>query len=140
MGIFCYDVPEALALGGLVALKSNVAPLLALLIGLQNLPEGFNAYRELIPLNGNRSGKTLLFMFSLVWLGPIAGLAGLFFLSGHPAVLGAIMLFASGGVLYLIFQDIAPQARLKYHWAPALGAVLGFSMVLFSEMLVTANL
>ena len=39
-------LPEATALGALFAAGSGSAPLLALLIALQNLPESFNAYRE----------------------------------------------------------------------------------------------
>lgn len=136
MGMVLDYVPEAIALGGLLALDSTVAPLLALLIGLQNLPEGFNAYRELSTYNGHRKGHTLGVMSALVALGPLAGLSGYHFLSSHPAALGAIMLFASGGILYLIFQDIAPQSRLRRHWAPPLGAVVGFSIALFSEMVV----
>ena len=138
LGMMLDYVPEAIALGGLVALDSPVAPLLALLIGLQNLPEGFNAYREFVCHNQISPLKTLTLMSSLVLIGPIAGLSGFFFLSEHRALLGAIMLFASGGVLYLIFQDIAPQSRLEKHWAPPLGAVCGFCLALFSEMFVTS--
>ena len=75
-------------------------------------------------------------MSALVIIGPFEGLSGYFLLSGHPIVLGAIMLFASGGVLYLILQDIAPQSRLNKHWEPPLGAVLGFCVAVLSEMLV----
>jgi ZIP family zinc transporter len=135
MGMILDYVPEAVALGGLVALESNVAVLLALLIGLQNVPEGFNAYRELKALNRN-SKKTMTVMCALVGLGPIAGLSGYFVLSQHPAVLSAIMLFASGGILYLIFQDIAPQSRMQRHWGPPLGAVFGICLALFSNMLI----
>ena len=136
MGMLLGYGPEAIALGGLVASGSPVAPLLALLIGLQNLPEGFNAYRELVSRKENSPKKTLLSMCALVVIGPVAGLSGFFFLSEHQAILGAIMLFASGGILYLIFQDIAPQSRLNKHWEPPLGAVLGFCVALFSEMLL----
>ena len=56
----------------------------------------------------------------------------------HPLLgaVGAIMLFASGGILYLLFQDIAPQSRLERHWAPTLGAVIGFCFAMLAEMLV----
>ncbi len=114
-----------------------MASLLALLIALQNLPEGFNAYRELCERPGYTSRKTLMFMSTLALAGPLAGLLGYFFLSGHPIVLGTIMLVASGGILYLIFQDIAPQSRLDRHWGPPLGAVIGFCLALFSHDLVT---
>lgn len=135
MGMLLDYFPEAMALGGLVVSGSSVTFLLALLMGLQNLPEGFNAYRELIDV-GHSAQKTLLTMCGLVLTGPLAGLIGFYFLSAYPMILGAMMLFASGGILYLIFQDIAPQARLDKYWAPPLGAVLGFCLALFSNMLV----
>lgn len=138
MGMLLDYVPEAIALGGLVASGAPVAPLLALLIGLQNLPEGFNAYREIICRKQCSPRKTLFFMSALVLIGPAAGLSGFYFLSEYDAVLAAIMLFSSGGILYLIFQDIAPQSRLNRHWAPPLGAVLGFCVALFGEMMVMA--
>ena len=139
MGMLLDYVPEAIALGGLVALGAGVAPLLALLIGLQNLPEGFNAFRELHAQQRRSARRTLAIMGSMVVIGPVAGLFGYFVLSDRPAVLGAIMLFSAGGILYLIFQDIAPQSRLKRHWAPPLGAVAGFSVALFGDMLVRAG-
>jgi ZIP family zinc transporter len=46
------------------------------------------------------------------------------------------MLVAGGGILYLVFQDIAPQVRLKRHWAPALGATLGFIVGMVGEKLL----
>ncbi|MBE0357159.1 zinc transporter, ZIP family [Pseudoalteromonas phenolica O-BC30] len=135
MGMTLDFVPEAIALGGLVASGSSTALMLALLIGLQNLPEGFNAFREL--KEQNKSTKTtLMIMFLLAPLGPLAGLFGYYVLAGHQAMLGAIMLFVSGGILYLIFQDIAPQSKLKKHWGPPLGAVFGYALVLFSNMLI----
>ena len=129
-------IPEAAALGGLAVVNTEIALLMALLIALQNLPEGFNAYRELLYLKGHSSRKTLVFMSSLVITGPVAGLFGYFFLSERPVLLGSLMLMASGGILYLIFQDIAPQSRLDRHWGPPLGAVLGFCITLFSHYLV----
>ncbi|MBW4936226.1 ZIP family metal transporter [Marinobacter sp. F4206] len=137
MGLMLDFVPEATALGGLAVANPGMAPLLAVLIALQNLPEGFNAYRELCALPGYTSKKTLAFMAVLVTAGPIAGLLGYFFLSEQPVLLGAMMLAASGGILYLIFQDIAPQSRLDRHWGPPLGAVVGFCLALFSHELVT---
>jgi ZIP family zinc transporter len=47
-------------------------------------------------------------------------------LADVPQVLGGVMIFAAGGILYLLFEDVAPQARLERHWAPPLGAVGGF--------------
>lgn len=137
MGMLLDYLPETIALGGLVASGSPTAALMAALIGLQNLPEGFNAYRELIAAQHTRR-RTLTLMCALVPIGPLAGLSGYLFLGDYPAVLAAIMLFASGGILYLLFQDIAPQARLEKHWAPPLGAVLGFCLALTGTLLHSA--
>ena len=127
-------VPESAALGGMFAAGADGAVLLALLIALQNLPEGFNAGRELASGSPDRPGAQGLFVL-LALLGPVCGLVGWFWLAGHDAVLGAIMLSAAGGILYLTFQDIAPQARLERRWGPALGAVLGFALALLAQML-----
>lgn len=133
-------VPESLALGGAFAIGSHFAPLLAVLIGLQNLPEGFNAYRELRSVPGGSSTKYILgFMSLLVPIGPILAVIGYVYFSQNVALLGATMLFASGGILYLIFQDIAPQSRMRRHWAPPLGAVLGFCIGMLGNSIVSGT-
>jgi ZIP family zinc transporter len=73
-------------------------------------------------------------MLTLVPIGPLFGVLGWYFGGGHQEVLGAVMLFAAGGILYLLFQDIAPQARLERHWAPALGAVAGFAAGMLGKL------
>lgn len=121
-------IPESLALGGAFAIGAQSAPLLALYIGLQNIPEGFNAYRELRYTQQYSKRDILIFMFLLIPIGPIIAILGWLYFSNSIVLLGATMLFASGGILYLIFQDIAPQSHIRRHWAPPLGAVLGFSI------------
>ena len=82
---------------------------------------------------------------ALAWASP-AGAAdyngqvsiGYLFLAPYVQLVGAIMLFASGGILYLIFQDIAPQSALKRRWAPALGAVAGFAVGMIADLLTRA--
>ena len=128
-------VPEAMALGALIAGDFDVAVLMAGIIALQNLPEGFNAYRELIE-TGLRRQRVLVLFLALVPLGPLAAWIGLSFLTERPAVLGAAMLFAAGGILYLIFEDIAPGVPLEKAWAPPLGAVAGFGLGLAGHLMV----
>ena len=129
-------LPEALALGAALSADSRGAVLLALLIALQNLPEGFNAYREMIasPKLSRRRIFTVFIIAAL--LGPLAALAGLTFLGENESLLGGLTLFASGAILYLVFQDVAPQAKLERHWAPALGAVLGFALGMVGQMMI----
>jgi len=128
-------LPEALALGAMFTAKREIAPLLAGIIALQNFPEGFNAYRELAATKSIRATRLIATFLALAMLGPIAGLGGYFVLAESPAIVAAIMLFAGGGILYLVFQDIAPQAKLARHWAPPLGAVAGFLLGVIGDML-----
>lgn len=118
-------VPEALALGALFAHEHKTGILLALFIGAQNLPEGFNAYREILAGKGG-ARMALLGLFGVSLLGPVSGCAGYLFLQDQPVLTAGIMSVAGGGILYLIFQDIAPQSTMRRHWLPPLGAVLGF--------------
>jgi len=129
-------VPEAMALGAMLAAGAEGALLLAILIALQNVAEGFNAYREIVG-RGRLSPDMVLAAFAvLVLLGPLSAYLGHHFLAHRPELLGALMLFAAAGILYLTFQDIAPEARLRRHWAPPLGAVAGFLLGLIGQMLL----
>nr|WP_298142150.1 divalent cation transporter [uncultured Pseudomonas sp.] len=128
-------VPESLALGAAFAHGGQSAALLAILMAMQNLPEGFNAFREM-NRSSNYSRKRLITLFAAAaLLGPIAGVSGYLWLEHSPQVVAAVMLFAAGGILYSVFQDIAPQAKLNKHWAPSLGALLGFVLGIVGHML-----
>lgn len=129
-------VPEAMAVGVGLATRLELGLLLALLIALQNLPESFNAYRE-IQARTDKSEQTLLTWFTaLVVLGPLSAYFGHEVLASYPAISSSVMLFASGGIIYLTFEDIAPQTVLKRHWAPPLGAVGGFLLGLLGHVLI----
>lgn len=132
----CMDFfPEAIALGAVFAKDYSTAILLAVFIGLQNLPEAFNSYRDMV-VSGFSEKKTLIIFFILSFSGIIAALAGHIFLSNYPKVTSHLMMFASGGILYLIFQDIAPESKLKNSYATSLGATLGFAIGMIGEKLI----
>lgn len=61
-------------------------------------------------------------------LGPLAAAAGVTWFADHKQMLDIVMMISAGGILYLIFQDVAPQAPLERHWAQPLGAVAGFGL------------
>ena len=129
-------IPEAVALGAAFAMGNSAGLLLAGLIALQNLPEGFNAFRELTASTALRASRVIGAFTLMALLGPVAGLTGYWWLADFPIVVGGLMLFAAGGILYLIFQDIAPQAKLENHWAPPLGAVGGFLLGFGGQLFV----
>jgi len=128
-------VPEAISLGAVFGHNQRLGFLLAAFIGAQNLPEGFNSYREILK-SGGRPRTTLATLLAISLLGPIAACSGYMFLHDQPKLTAGIMSFAAGGILYLIFQDIAPQSRMRRHWTPPLGAVLGFVVGMIGKQLI----
>jgi len=128
-------VPEAIALGAVFATDHNLGLLLAIFIGLQNLPESFNSYIDLRN-SGYTSKKCLLILFFLSFSGILAAISGDLLLSNMPQLTASLMLFSSGGILYLIFQDIAPMSKLQKSWVPALGANFGFLVGIIGQKLL----
>jgi ZIP family zinc transporter len=128
-------VPESIALGAVFAMDSAMATLLAVFIGLQNLPEAFNSYRDLVQ-SGFKPKKTLLIFFGLSFFGIAGALIGHFLLSDSPQLTAHLMTFASGGILYLLIQDIIPESKLGKNYLTSLGATLGFLVGIIGEKVI----
>lgn len=128
-------VPESIALGAVFAIEPKMAALLAVFIGLQNLPEAFNSFRDLVQ-SGFSVKKTLAIFFVLSFFGIISALIGHFLLSPYPDLTAHLMTFASGGILYLLIQDIIPESKLDNNYLTSLGATLGFLIGVVGEMLI----
>ena len=128
-------IPESIVLGAVFVADPTTAMLLAIFIGLQNLPEAFNAFRDLI-LSGFKVKTILIVFFFLSFLGIFGALLGHFVLSDLPKVTAHLMIFASGGILYLTFQDIIPDSKLKNSYAIALAGTLGFLIGIIGEKLI----
>ncbi len=126
IGIGLDTIPESLAIGASIASGSAFA--IALLIGIQNIPEGIAAFKEM------RTGKTAfknskmaLYAIGFISIIPvILGLVGLFFLQGLDYVVGLILALSAGGIYYMLFYDMIPKAHKDRKWLPAFGAILGF--------------
>jgi len=128
-------LPEAISLGAVFGRDRRLGILLAAFIGAQNLPEGFNSFRELVA-SGARPRRTLAALLAISLLGPAAASIGYLFLQNQARLTAGIMTFAGGGILYLIFQDIAPQSTMRRYWTPPLGAVLGFVVGMIGKKLI----
>lgn len=128
-------IPESIALGAVYAIEPNKAALLAIFIGLQNLPEAFNSFRDLVQ-TGFTTKKTLIIFFFLSFFGIIGALIGHFLLSKYPALTAHLMTFASGGILYLLIQDIIPESKLEKSYLTSLGAIIGFLVGIIGEKML----
>ena len=115
--------PRRMAIGALLAAQKERAFLLAGLIFLQSLPEGFAAFREIVRDGAVSGGKIVLLFASLALLGPACAAIGFTFLAEMPEGSGLHHAVCGGRILYLIFQDVAPESHEGQAWSPALGAV-----------------
>mgnify|MGYP000412734526 FL=1 len=129
-------LPQAAALCVILAVDEGTALLLAGLIFLQNVPEGFSAFREMTGTGHLTARRVLPLFAALALAGPACAAAGHLVLAEAPEVLGGIMVFAGGGVLYLVFQDVAPAARRPDDGLPPFGAVMGFALGLAGHLAV----
>ncbi len=130
-------IPEAIALGAIFSTDRKTGLLLALLIGLQNLPEAYNSFGDL-RRSGFSPNRALLVLFPFSLAGIAAAVGGYSFLSGQLHLVAGMMVFAAGAILYLVFQDIAPMAKLRNHWTPATGATLGFMLGMMGEKILSS--
>lgn len=119
-------VPETIVIGAVITKNTEQAIMLAAIIFVQNLPESFNAFREMKKSNGMGT-RQLLFWFTVVGVsGPLYVYIGAVALADSGLWLGMLMTFSAGGILYLVFNDVAPQVPVKNHYMPPMGALLGF--------------
>lgn len=71
--------------------------------------------------------RRMLFWFFLIAVsGPAYILLGAALLADQPTALAMLMTFCAGGILYLVFNDVAPQVPLQNRFLPPMGALLGF--------------
>lgn len=129
-------IPEAISMGAVFGQDRSLGILLGGFIAAQNLPEGFNSYREMRE-SGLSARKILVALGVISLLGPLAAWLGYALLQERELWTAGIMSFASGGILYLIFQDIAPQAKMENDWKPPLGAILGFAIGMVGHKLLS---
>ncbi|MEO0361922.1 MAG: divalent cation transporter, partial [Pseudomonadota bacterium] len=129
--------PESLVLGAVAAADPAQAVFLAVVIGAQNLPEGFNAYREIRSAHAAYLSRHVMrFMAICSLAGPAAAVVGLYAFAPDSPALGFVMTFCAGGVLYLVMRDIAPRAGDGPDWWPAYGAVAGFGVGLAGHAVI----
>ena len=103
-------VPEALALGAVLSGDLNSAILVAALIALQNLPEGFNAMYE---MSETGKSKPSLWLFVLmVPVGPIAAWIGITLPESFAPMIGAVMMFSAGGMTICLTILVAIVATI----------------------------
>ena len=142
LAVTIHNVPEGLTVGIAfgVALSSSgshamvvSALLLAIGMGIQNMPEGAAVSLPIKSETGS-SGKAFLFgMFSGI-VEPIAAVLGLFLALQIQAIMPWALAFAAGCMIYVVAEEMIPEMTSEGHdhfgvWS----FVLGFIVMMILE-------
>ncbi len=138
LAITLHNIPEGLAVGvafGAVAADIPSASLgaavaLAMGIGIQNFPEGTSVS---VPLR--RDGMP---RFKCFWYGqlsgvvePVAGVIGAAAVLLMRPILPYALSFAAGAMIYVVVEEIIPEAQLEKSTDVAtIGAMMGFAVMM----------
>jgi len=103
----------------------NAALILAIIIGLHNIPEGMAVSVPLIS-GGMAKWKAILITAASGIPTILGALLGYWLGEIGPVGLALSLGFASGAMLYVVFGEILPQSILMYHSKlPAFSAIVG---------------
>ena len=143
--ITLHNIPEGLAVGVAFGAAANAgaeggmlaAVAVALGIGLQNFPEGAAVS---IPLRreGLSRMKSFLYGQASGVVEPMAGVFGAAMVTSMEAILPYALAFAAGAMLYVVVEELIPEAQSggeheSVHLATA-GFILGFTMMMILDV------
>lgn len=126
ISIAVHNFPEGLALGSSFWTMSNLGPTLALAMLVHNIPEGV---AMAVPLKINKESPLKIIFYTLI-IGIPTGIGA--FLGGYlgtfsPYIIGLCLSFSGGTMLYIICDEIIPNAKsLNKGSVSSIGVILGF--------------
>ncbi len=146
--ITLHNIPEGLAVGvafgainyytgGNVLAATLGAIGLALGIGIQNFPEGAAVS---IPLRQEGMSRRKAFMYGQAsgLVEPIAGVLGAILVTQIQSLLPYALAFAAGAMIYVVVEELIPEAQQKQskhgaHYA-VLGVMVGFIIMMMLDV------
>jgi ZIP family zinc transporter len=142
LAVTLHNFPEGLAVGvafGALAAGSDAATLsaavaLTLGIGIQNLPEGAAVS---IPMRreGLSAGKSFFWGQFSGMVEPLGGVLGAVLAIAARPVLPYALAFAAGAMIYVVAEEVIPEANKGKHGHLAtLGVMIGFAVMMFLDV------
>src|SRR5690606_11003499 len=119
-------IPEA-TIGGAVALAMG--------IGLQNFPEGIAVAMPLRRMGMSRT-KSFLVGQSSAMVEPIAAVVGAIAVTAFTPILPYALAFAAGAMIFVVVEEVIPEARQKGSDLATIGFIGGFLLMMTLDVLL----
>lgn len=141
LAITIHNIPEGMAVGiAIVAAMASGQPevmsaalILALGMGIQNIPEG-TAVTLPIHSNGVKRSKAFLFGVLSGVVEPISALIVVSLAAYFIPIMPWLLSFAAGAMMYVVVEELIPEARLGEHSDKGTLAVLaGFLLMMILD-------
>ena len=134
--ITLHNVPEGMAVGLAFALAAqgggspSAAAVLALGIGVQNFPEGAAVA---LPLRQEGHSRARAFLGGVLSgaVEPVSGVLAALGTAGAQGVMPWLLSFAAGAMLYVVVEELVPQARSR---AGTVGFLGGFLLMMVLDV------
>lgn len=143
LAVTLHNIPEGMAVGLSFALAASgdsivtIASSIALAIGmaLQNFPEGAAIS---LPLRREGMGKHKAFLYGAASgaVEPIAGLIGVILAFTVVHVMPFMLSFAAGAMIYVVIDELVPEAYNEHSNAGTLAALTGFLVMMVLDVLL----
>ena len=141
LAVTLHNIPEGFAVGltfAIAASNSSItfasALALALGIGLQNLPEGAAIS---LPLKQEGMSRTKAFVYGSLSgiVEPIAGIIAGFTIHIMQTILPICLSFAAGAMMYVVVEELIPEAQLgKHSHVGTFGVLSGFVIMMLMDV------
>lgn len=138
-----HNIPEGLAVGLAFAVAASgeatavtFASAMALATGmaLQNIPEGA-AISLPLKKEGMSNGKAFLFGALSGVVEPIAAVVGVLLVGGITGVMPWLLAFAAGAMIYVVVEELIPEANLGEHsHSGTIGVLAGFIIMMILDV------
>ncbi len=142
LAVTLHNIPEGLAVGlafglsssGAGAMSLSGAMALALGMALQNFPEGA-AISLPLKKEGLSNAKSFFWGAMSGIVEPIAGILGVLLAGSVVAVMPWFLAFAAGAMIYVVVEELIPEAHLGEHsHAGTLSVMLGFLVMMVLDV------
>lgn len=126
-----HNIPEGMAVGiAFAAGGPELGAPLAIAIGIQNAPEGFAAGAPLLKA-GTAVGSAALIAFATGLVEPPAAFISYFAFDLAAPLLAGGLAFAAGAMLYVVVDELIPEAQSRgYEREATLALIAGFLVML----------